>query len=55
MRVQPIKKATARIVSEIVPSCPDAVVHAAFVRTFAASGDTLLLIDRCPALVQMEC
>jgi hypothetical protein len=55
MCVQPIKEATARIVGEIVPSCPDTVVHAVFVRTFAASGGALLPIDRCPALVQMEC
>ena len=46
MRVQPIKEATSRIVGEIVPSCPDAVVHAVLVRTFAAWGGSLLLIDR---------
>jgi hypothetical protein len=50
MRVQPIKEATARIVGEIVPSRPDAVVHTIFVRTFAASGGALLLSDRYQAL-----
>ena len=55
MRVQPIKEATARIVGEIVPSCPDAVVHTIFARTFAASGDALSPSDRYQALVQIEC